>query len=183
MAFPIHRMRRLRRNQRLRNLVRETRLSPESMIYPIFICPGQNIRKEVESMPGQYNLSVDNAVKIAREAEEAGIAGILLFGIPSAKDDVGSDAYDENGIVQEALRAIRENVRDLLLITDVCLCEYTSHGHCGVIRHGDVENDATLKLLAESASSHVRAGADMVAPSDMMDGRIMAIRLKLDAEG
>jgi porphobilinogen synthase len=134
-------------------------------------------------MPGQYNLSVDNAVKVAREAEKVGIAGILLFGIPKEKDELGSDCYSDDGIVQEALRAIRENVRELLLITDVCLCEYTSHGHCGVIRHGDVENDPTLRLLAESAASHVRAGADMVAPSDMMDGRILAIREKLDQEG
>ena len=183
MAFPINRMRRLRRNQRFRNLVRETRLSPESMIYPIFICPGENVRTEVSSMPGQYNLSIDNAVKLAREAEQAGIAGILLFGIPSEKDDVGSDAYDENGIVQKALRAIRENVRDLLLITDVCLCEYTAHGHCGVIKQNDVQNDPTLKLLADSSVSHARAGADMVAPSDMMDGRVAAIRQALDGEG
>src|SRR5439155_11157379 len=171
------------RNQRFRNLVRETRLSPESMIYPIFVCPGEKIRHEVGSMPGQYNLSIDNAVKTARDAEKAGIAGILLFGLPPQKDDAGSDAYDDNGIVQQALRAIRENVRDLLLITDVCLCEYTSHGHCGVIKHGDVQNDPTLKLLADSAVSHVRAGADMVAPSDMMDGRVAAIRHALDTEG
>lgn len=134
-------------------------------------------------MPGQYNLSVDNAVKIARDAEKAGIAGILLFGIPGQKDELGSDAYDDNGIVQQALRAIRENVRELLLITDICLCEYTSHGHCGVIKHNEVQNDPTLKLLADSAVSHVRAGADMVAPSDMMDGRVGAIRRALDAEG
>ena len=183
MPFPIHRMRRLRRNERLRSLVRETRLTPESMIYPIFVCPGTNVRNEIGSMPGQYNLSVDNAVKVAREAEKVGIAGILLFGIPKEKDELGSDCYSDDGIVQEALRAIRENVRELLLITDVCLCEYTSHGHCGVIRHGEVENDPTLRLLAESAASHVRAGADMVAPSDMMDGRILAIREKLDQEG
>ncbi len=176
-------MRRLRRNQRLRNLVRETRLSAESMIYPIFVCPGEKVRTEVSSMPGQYNISIDNAVKIAREAEEAGIAGLLLFGLPPEKDDVGSDAYDENGIIQKALRAIRENVRDLLLITDVCLCEYTDHGHCGVIKHNEVQNDPTLKLLADSAVSHVRAGADMVAPSDMMDGRVAAIREALDGEG
>jgi porphobilinogen synthase len=176
-------MRRLRRTQRLRNLVRETRLSPESMIYPIFVCPGEKVRTEVSSMPGQYNLSVDNAVQVAREAEKAGIGGILLFGIPPEKDEVGSNAYDENGIVQQALRAIRENVRDLLLITDICLCEYTSHGHCGVIKHNDVQNDPTLKLLADSAVSHVRAGADMVAPSDMMDGRVAAIRQALDSEG
>jgi porphobilinogen synthase len=182
MPFPRHRMRRLRRSQRLRNLVRETRLSPEMMIYPIFVCPGEKVRNEVTSMPGQYNLSVDNAVKIARDAEKAGIAGLLLFGIPAQKDEVGSDAYDDNGIVQQALRAIRENVRDLLLVTDICLCEYTSHGHCGVIKHGDVQNDPTLKLLADSAVSHVRAGADMVAPSDMMDGRVAAIRQALDQE-
>src|SRR5262250_1511667 len=183
MAFPITRMRRLRRNQQLRNLVRETRLSPESMVYPIFVCPGEKVRNEVSSMPGQYNLSIDNAVQLAREAEKAGIGGILLFGLPPEKDELGSDAYDENGIVQKALRAIRENVRDLLLITDVCLCEYTSHGHCGVIKHHDVQNDPTLKLLADEAVSHVRAGADMVAPSDMMDGRVAAIRQALDKEG
>lgn len=183
MAFPTNRMRRLRRTQRFRNLVRETRLSPESMIYPIFVCPGQNIRNEVSSMPGQYNVSVDNAVKVAREAEKAGIAGVILFGLPPEKDEVGSDAYDENGIVQQALRAMRENVRDLLLITDVCMCEYTSHGHCGVVKHGDVQNDPTLKLLADASVSHVRAGADMVAPSDMMDGRVAAIREALDADG
>jgi porphobilinogen synthase len=134
-------------------------------------------------MPGQYNLSIDNAVQVAREAEQAGIAGILLFGIPEEKDDLASGAYDENGIVQKALRAIRENVRDLLLITDVCLCEYTAHGHCGVIKHNDVQNDPTLKLLADTAVSHVRAGADLVAPSDMMDGRVAAIRRALDSEG
>src|SRR5262245_4425826 len=183
MAFPITRMRRLRRNQQLRNLVRETSLSPESMIYPIFVCPGEKVQNEISSMPGQYNLSIDNAVKVARQAEQAGIAGIILFGIPPEKDDAGSDAYDENGIVQRALRAIRENVRNLLLITDVCLCEYTAHGHCGVIKHNDVQNDPTLKLLADAAVSHVRAGADMVAPSDMMDGRVGAIRQALDSEG
>jgi porphobilinogen synthase len=183
MAFPKNRMRRLRRTQQLRNLVRETRLSPESMIYPIFVCGGERVRTEVSSMPGQYNLSIDNAVTLAREAERAGIGGILLFGLPPEKDDVGSDAYDENGIVQKALRAIRENVHNLLLVTDVCLCEYTSHGHCGVIKHNDVQNDPTLKLLADTSVSHVRAGADMVAPSDMMDGRVAAIRQALDAEG
>jgi porphobilinogen synthase len=183
MAFPTNRMRRLRRTQRLRNLVRETRLSPESMIYPIFVCPGEKVRTEVSSMPGQYNLSIDNAVELARDAEKAGVGGILLFGLPPEKDEAGSDAYDENGIVQKALRAIRENVRELLLITDVCLCEYTSHGHCGLIKHHDVQNDPTLKLLADASVSHVRAGADMVAPSDMMDGRVGAIRQALDSEG
>jgi len=176
-------MRRLRCTQRFRNLVRETRLSPESMIYPIFVCPGEKVRTEVSSMPGQYNLSIDNAVELARDAEKAGVGGILLFGLPPEKDEAGSDAYDENGIVQKALRAIRENVRELLLITDVCLCEYTSHGHCGLIKHHDVQNDPTLKLLADASVSHVRAGADMVAPSDMMDGRVGAIRQALDSEG
>ena len=153
------------------------------MIYPIFVCPGEKVRTEVSSMPGQYNLSIDNAVELARDAEKAGVGGILLFGLPPEKDEAGSDAYDENGIVQKALRAIRENVRELLLITDVCLCEYTSHGHCGLIKHHDVQNDPTLKLLADAAVSHVRAGADMVAPSDMMDGRVGAIRQALDSEG
>ena len=176
-------MRRLRRTQRFRNLVRETRLSPESMIYPVFVCTGEKVRTEVSSMPGQYNVSIDNAVELARDAEKAGVGGILLFGLPPEKDEAGSDAYDENGIVQKALRAIRENVRELLLITDVCLCEYTSHGHCGLIKHHDVQNDPTLKLLADAAVSHVRAGADMVAPSDMMDGRVGAIRQALDSEG
>ncbi|MCI0365604.1 MAG: porphobilinogen synthase, partial [Phycisphaerales bacterium] len=175
--------RRLRRTDRLRRLVRETRLTPESMIYPIFVCPGEKVRIEIGSMPGQFNVSIDNAVELALEAEEAGIGGILLFGIPPDKDELGSNATDEGGIVQDALRAIRENVRDLILVTDVCLCEYTSHGHCGVVKHGDVENDPTLKLLADSAVSHARAGADVVAPSDMMDGRVAAIRRALDTEG
>ncbi len=153
------------------------------MIYPIFVCPGRNVRNEIKSMPGQFNLSVDNVVEVAREAEQLGVAGVLLFGIPEAKDELGSDAYNEAGIVQQAVRSIRENVRDLLIVTDVCLCEYTSHGHCGLIRHGDVENDATLRLLAETAVSHARAGADIVAPSDMMDGRVAAIRDALDSEG
>jgi porphobilinogen synthase len=176
-------MRRLRRTERLRHLVRETRLTPDCMIYPIFVCPGERVRKEISSMPGQYTMSVDHAVNVARDAEKLGVAGIMLFGLPPQKDEVGSNAYDEAGVVQNALRAIRENVRDLLLVTDVCMCEYTSHGHCGVIKQRDVDNDATLKLLAESAASHVRAGADMVAPSDMMDGRVAAIRTALDGEG
>jgi porphobilinogen synthase len=153
------------------------------MIYPIFIAPGQKVRKEISSMPGQYTMSIDHAVEVAREAEKLGVGGVLLFGIPPQKDETGSDAYDESGIIQNALRAMRESVRSLLLITDVCLCEYTSHGHCGVIKHRDVDNDSTLKLLADSAVSHARAGADMVAPSDMMDGRVAAIRAALDSEG
>jgi porphobilinogen synthase len=153
------------------------------MIYPIFVGPGKNVRKEISSMPGQFNLSVDRAVEVAREAEKLGVGGLLLFGLPLHKDETGSDASDESGIVQNALRAIRQSVKDLVLITDVCLCEYTSHGHCGVIKHREVDNDSTVKILAESAVSHVRAGADMVAPSDMMDGRVAAIRGALDREG
>src|SRR4026209_723055 len=183
MPFPIQRPRRLRRTERLRKLVRETRLSPEAMIYPIFVAPGKNLKKEISTMPGQYTLSIDKAVETARETEKLGVGGLLLFGLPSAKDEVGSEAYSESGIVQEALRAIRQNVKDLLLVTDICLCEYTSHGHCGVIRHRDVDNDSTLKLLAQTGVSHAQAGADMVAPSDMMDGRVAAIRSALDREG
>ena len=183
MSFPVERMRRLRRTERLRALVRETRLLPESLIYPVFVCPGASVRREIGSMPGQFHLSVDQAVQVAREAERVGIGGLLLFGIPEGKDETGSAAHGENGIVQVALRALRENVRELLLITDVCLCEYTDHGHCGVIRGRDVDNDSTLEVLAEIALSHVRAGADMVAPSDMMDGRVAAIRRALDQAG
>ena len=180
MPFPLHRMRRLRRKDRLRSLVQETRLSPEELIYPIFVCPGTGVRNEIPSMPGQYNVSVDQAVEIAREVEQSGIGGLMLFGIPESKDAVGGGAYDENGIVQRALREIRKSVEELILVGDVCLCEYTDHGHCGVIRDGVVENDASLELLAKTALSQVRAGADMVAPSDMMDGRVGAIRSKLD---
>jgi porphobilinogen synthase len=153
------------------------------MIYPIFVGAGKSFKKEISSMPGQFAMSVDKAVETAREVEKLGIGGLLLFGLPAEKDEVGSDAYAENGIVQQALRAIRENVKDLLLVTDICLCEYTSHGHCGVIRHRDVDNDSTLKLLAETAVSHAQAGANMVAPSDMMDGRVAAIRSALDQDG
>src|SRR5215471_10962528 len=183
MPFPVHRLRRLRRTEKLRGLVRETRITPDAMVYPIFVGPGKNVRKEISSMPGQFNLSVDRAVDVAREAEKLGVGGILLFGLPSHKDETGSESSDEAGIVQNALRAIRQSVRDLVLVTDVCLCEYTSHGHCGVIRHNDVDNDSTLKLIAETAVSHAVAGADMVAPSDMMDGRVAAIRSALDREG
>ena len=164
-------------------MVRETRLDAGAFIYPMFVCPGAGVRNDISSMPGQFSMSVDNAVSLAQIAERVGVGGIMLFGIPEEKDEVGSGAYADDGIVQEALRAIRENVRDLILVTDVCLCEYTSHGHCGVIKNGDVENDPTLELLAKAALSHVRAGADMVAPSDMMDGRVGAIRSGLDTAG
>ena len=164
-------------------MVGETRLSADAMIYPIFVCPGENVRKEIPSMPGQYNLSVDQAVEVARDTEKAGVGGLLVFGLPETKDDVGSGAYAEDGIVQRAFRAIRENVKDLILIGDVCLCEYTDHGHCGVVRNGEILNDPSLELLAKTALTQVQAGADMVAPSDMMDGRVAAIRSTLDGEG
>ena len=183
MSFPLHRMRRLRRNEQFRALVRETRLTPESFIFPIFVCPGEGVRGDIPSMPGQYNFSVDNAVSMAQLVAKVGVGGVMLFGIPESKDDVGSGAYAQDGIVQTALRAIRQNVPDLILIGDVCLCEYTSHGHCGLIKDGDVENDPTLELLRRTAVSQVEAGADMVAPSDMMDGRVGAIRGGLDEAG
>jgi porphobilinogen synthase len=181
MPFPIERMRRLRRTERLRTLVQETRLSASELIYPIFVCPGKGVRREIPSMPGQFNVSVDEAVAVAQEVEAAGLGGLMLFGIPESKDAVGSGAYAEDGIVQQALRAIRKRVKELMLVGDVCLCEYTDHGHCGVIRDGQVDNDPSLELLAKTALSQVEAGADMVAPSDMMDGRVGAIRSRLDA--
>ncbi len=153
------------------------------MIYPIFVGTGKNFRNEISTMPGQFTMSIDKAVETARETEKLGVGGLLLFGLPQEKDEVGSDAYSESGIIQETLRALRQNVKNLLLITDICLCEYTSHGHCGLIRHRDVDNDSTLRLLADIGVSHARAGADMVAPSDMMDGRVAAIRSALDREG
>ncbi|HET9215689.1 MAG TPA: porphobilinogen synthase [Terriglobia bacterium] len=183
MPFPTHRPRRLRRTQTLRNLVRETRLSPDAMIYPIFVGTGKNVKKEISTMPGQYTMSIDQAIETARQTEKLGVGGLLLFGLPHEKDEVGSDAYSESGIIQEALRALRQTVTNLLLITDICLCEYTSHGHCGIIKHRDVDNDSTVRLLADVAVSHARAGADIVAPSDMMDGRVAAIRSALDRDG
>jgi len=153
------------------------------MVYPIFVGAGKSFRKEISTMPGQFTMSIDKAVETARETEKLGVGGLLLFGLPQEKDEVGSDAYSESGIIQETLRALRQNVKNLLLITDICLCEYTSHGHCGLIRHRDVDNDSTLKLLADIGVSHARAGADMVAPSDMMDGRVAAIRSALDRDG
>jgi len=164
-------------------MVRETSLSVNDFIYPLFVVPGSGVRDPVGSMPGVFHLSVDQLVHEAGEVKDLGIPAILLFGIPEKKDEVGSGAYGEDGIVQRAVRELKRNVNDLLLVTDVCMCEYTSHGHCGVIREGDVDNDATLDLLARTALSHAEAGADMVAPSDMMDGRVGAIRERLDENG
>ncbi len=183
MAFPVTRPRRLRRSELLRSFVRETRLSPQNFVYPLFACPGRGVRKEIPSMPGNYHFSVDEVVKECGEVAALGVPAVILFGLPESKDEVASGAYAEDGIVQRAVRAIKSEVKDLLVITDVCLCEYTSHGHCGVIQDGDVANDPTLELLARTAVSHARAGADVVAPSDMMDGRVAAIRRALDQAG
>src|SRR6202790_805223 len=187
MPFPTHRMRRLRSTARMRDLVRETRLDPKQFILPLFVCPGEGIRREIGAMPGNYQLSIDELVKECAEAQSLGIGGVILFGLPESKDEIASGAYDENGIVQRAIRALRRELPELLIVTDVCNCEYTSHGHCGLIKDGDVDgyvdNDATLQWLAKTALSHARAVADIVAPSDMMDGRVGAIRQALDANG
>ncbi|HTF92615.1 MAG TPA: porphobilinogen synthase [Verrucomicrobiae bacterium] len=183
MNFPIYRPRRLRRNEKLRELIRETSLESRSFIYPLFIGPGRDKALPVASMPGVYQLSVDRAVGECSEVRALGIPAVILFGLPEHKDALGSEAYADSGIVQQAIRAIKEKHPELLVITDVCLCEYTDHGHCGVIQNGDVDNDSTLELLAKEALSHALAGADMIAPSDMMDGRVGAIRKALDANG
>jgi len=178
-----HRPRRLRRSPAIRALVRETRLSPENFLYPLFIVEGEGQRREVASMPGVYQLSVDEAIVEARAAKAEGISGVLLFGLPDSKDDVGSAAFDPEAPVQSAVRALKRDVPDLLVVTDVCLCEYTSHGHCGILVDDEIENDATVEQLARAALSHAAAGADIVAPSDMMDGRIGRIREALDGGG
>jgi len=180
MSFPTHRGRRLRRNEALRGLVRETRLSAAGLIYPMFVCPGQKVRQEVSSMPGVFQQSADQIVEECREVESLGIPGVILFGLPEKKDSRGMSSIVADGVVQRAIEAIRKAKLKLLVITDVCLCEYTDHGHCGVIEDGEVVNDATLDILAEQAVSHARAGADIVAPSDMMDGRVGVIREALD---
>lgn len=198
MAFPITRLRRLRRTESLRSLVRETRLTPEAFVYPLFVCPGKGVRKEVRSMPGVFNLSVDEAVKEARETHALGIPAVILFGLPEKKDEVATGAWADDGIVQQAARAIKREVPDLLVIGDVCLCEYMSHGHCGVVRETAgthslgaaaappaistyaIDNDASLEILARTSVSLARAGVDIIAPSDMMDGRVAAIRKALD---
>lgn len=182
-TYPTKRMRRLRYNPLVRDMVRETELSKNDFIYPLFVVPGNKIRKPVKSMPGVFQLSVDEAVKECKEVEALGIPAIILFGIPEHKDEVGSGAYDPNGIVQKAIRAIKEEVKNLIVITDVCMCEYTSHGHCGVLRGEEILNDETVELLAKESISHANAGADIIAPSDMMDGRIGAIRKALDENG
>src|SRR6266849_6418667 len=190
MTFPVTRLRRLRQNDQLRSLVRETRLTPESFVYPMFVCPGEGVRKEVRSMPGVFNLSVDEAVKEAQEAHSLGVPAVMLFGLPDKKDEVATGAWAENGIVQQATRAMKREVPGLILMGDVCLCEYMSHGHCGIVKAGpqslgaavaappaattdyEIDNDATLELLARTSVSLARAGVDIIAPSDMMDGRV-----------
>jgi porphobilinogen synthase len=217
MAFPVTRLRRLRQSESLRSLVRETHLEPVNFIYPLFVCPGERVRKEISSMPGVFNLSVDEAVKEAREAKSLGLGGIILFGLPETKDEVATGAWAEDGIVQRATRAIKSEVKDLIVIGDVCLCEYMSHGHCGIIKQKrstvarptrvvtasrsqlsavatqvaeaaiaeqyEIENDTTLDILAKTAVSQAEAGMDVIAPSDMMDGRVAAIRRGLDTAG
>jgi len=186
-GFPTVRMRRLRRNARLRGLVRETEVSPAHLIMPLFVRPGEGVRKPIETMPGNFQLSVDELVKDVAELDALGVPAVLLFGIPDVKDEAATSAYDDAGIVQQAVRAIRKTTPAMLVVTDVCLCAYTDHGHCGIVvtHRGEkvVDNDRTLALLAKQALSHARAGADVVAPSDMMDGRVEAIRQALDVEG
>jgi porphobilinogen synthase len=199
MTFPVTRLRRLRRSEHLRALVRETRLTPEAFVYPLFVCPGEGLRKEVRSMPGVFNLSVDEAVKEARQAHSLGVPATILFGLPKTKDEAATGAWSEDGIVQQAARAIKREVAGIIIVGDVCLCEYTSHGHCGVVHtppqslgaavaappaatsEYEIVNDATLELLARTSVSLARAGVDIIAPSDMMDGRVAAIRKALDA--
>ncbi|MFI5183031.1 MAG: porphobilinogen synthase, partial [Vicinamibacteria bacterium] len=183
MSFPAERPRRLRRSERLRALVRETRVSPQQLIYPLFVAPGVGVRREIPSLPGCFHLSPDEAAREAREVESLGIAGVILFGLPEQKDALGTEGYSSDGVVQRAIRAIRAECPELLVVTDVCLCEYTSHGHCGVVEGEEVRNDPTLELLSTMALSHARAGAHVVAPSDMMDGRVAAIRRSLDSGG
>jgi porphobilinogen synthase len=188
MEYPVTRLRRLRSSEPMRSLVRETHLEPGALIFPLFICPGDGVRKEISSMPGVFNLSIDEALKEAETAASLGIGGLLLFGLPETKDDQGSGAWDENGIVQQTLREFKKSsaLKNLLLIADVCLCEYTEHGHCGNVKKKgesyEIENDSSVRLIARTALSLAKAGADIVAPSDMMDGRVAAIRDELDEE-
>ena len=199
MAFPVTRLRRLRSSGELRNLVRETRLTPDGFVYPMFVCPGEGVRKAIRSMPGVFNLSLDEAVKEARDAQSLGVPAVILFGLPDKKDDVATGAWEDSGIVQRAARALKREVPGMIVMGDVCLCEYMSHGHCGVVKAGpqslgaavavpaaaeyEIVNDATLELLARTSVSLTRAGVDVIAPSDMMDGRVAAIRRALDDAG
>jgi porphobilinogen synthase len=183
MFYPNYRLRRLRRTENLRRLIRETQLSADHLIYPLFVVPGKDRKEKISAMPGCYRFSLDKLRSEIKEIEDLGIPAILFFGIPSQKDEVGSEAYADKGIVQEAIRVTKEVSSDLVVITDVCLCEYTSHGHCGILKDGEIDNDSTLEILSSVALSQVKAGADMVAPSDMMDGRVGAIRERLDEEG
>lgn len=180
MPFPKHRPRRLRRNETIRRMVRETTLYIDDLILPLFVTFGKGKKNAIKSMPGHYQMSVDNLVKEIKEVKSLGIPAVILFGIPEHKDKIGSEAYNPKGVIQQAIKAIKDKTPELVVITDVCMCEYTSHGHCGVIKNNDVDNDATLELLAKEALSHAKAGADIVAPSDMMDGRVAAIRKILD---
>jgi porphobilinogen synthase len=181
--FPVSRLRRLRKTAALRDMFRETSLSKKDFIYPLFVVEGSGVKKEISSMPGNFQMSIDNVLRECDELVNLGINSILLFGIPETKDEVGSGAYDANGIIQKAVRAVKKEFPEMLVVTDVCLCEYTSHGHCGVIENEYVENDRTLELLAKEALSHAASGADIIAPSDMMDGRVAAIRNILDRNG
>lgn len=179
----LNRPRRLRQNEAIRNMVAETTVNPDALVYPMFVVEGSGIREEIPSMPGQFRFSIDEIIKEVGTFEAIGLKSVLLFGIPDSKDEMATSAYDDDGIVQRAVRAIKAKAPSLYVVTDVCLCEYMSHGHCGIIKNGDVDNDSTLELLAKTAVSHARAGADMVAPSDMMDGRVAAIRKALDENG
>jgi len=181
--FPNTRLRRLRYNSLVRNMVRETILTANDFIYPLFVVPGKNVKKEVRSMPGVFQMSIDVVVEECKEVASLGIPAVILFGIPNHKDEVGSEAYNPDGIIQQAVKAIKKEVKNLLVITDVCMCEYTSHGHCGILDGERILNDETIDLLAEEALTHAQAGADIIAPSDMMDGRVAAIRKKLDENG
>ena len=183
MYYPVFRARSLRETETFRRMVRETRLSVDQLVYPLFVAHGRELHREISSMPGQFQLSIDELVREVKEVAALGIPAVILFGLPAVKDAYGSEAYAADGIIQQAVRAIKDTVSDLVVITDVCLCEYTSHGHCGVVEQGRVKNDATLELLARTAVSHAEAGADMVAPSDMMDGRVAAAREALDDGG
>ena len=183
MAFPATRLRRLRMNEAIRAMVRESRLTPEQLVYPLFVCPGEGIKREISSMPDHFQFSIDMLVEEVRAVKSLGVCSIILFGIPPIKDEFASQAYDPNGIVQRAIRSLKREIKDIVVITDVCLCEYTSHGHCGMIQNDEILNDETVEVLAKAALSLAAAGADMVAPSDMMDGRVAAIRQIMDQNG